>query len=105
MLVSASYDNTIKVWTEEDDDWYATETLNGHSSTVWSLAFTADGSQLASCSDDGTIIVWDRAARATPAADQNTTTSNTVTGAWKSRGTLAGHHTRCIYSVDWSKER
>lgn len=38
VLLTASYDNSIKVWTEEDDDWYCTETLSEHTSTVWQLA-------------------------------------------------------------------
>jgi WD40 repeat protein len=33
-LMSCSYDDTIKVWQEYDDDWYEAETLNGHESTV-----------------------------------------------------------------------
>jgi WD40 repeat protein len=104
MLISASYDNTIKIWTEEDDDWYATETLTGHTSTVWSIALNADGSQMASCSDDGSIRLWERSNTKASSADENTTTSTTVQGSWKLKGTFAGQHSRCIYTVDWSKD-
>ena len=38
-LVSCSYDDTIKFWEEDDDDWFCSETLVGHTSTVWSLSF------------------------------------------------------------------
>ncbi|OWZ04116.1 M96 mating-specific protein [Phytophthora megakarya] len=30
LLVSASYDDTIHTWAENDDDWYCKETLTGH---------------------------------------------------------------------------
>lgn len=48
MIYSASYDDTIKVWTceEEDgnDEWNCVQTLSGaHNSTVWDLAFNPEG--------------------------------------------------------------
>lgn len=117
MLVSASYDNSIKVWTEEDDDWYCTETLNGHTSTVWSLAFSPDGARMASCSDDKSILVWSRsattegqagaaaaAAAAPPSVDENTTPSKQGHGVWRVQGALLGAHSRCVYTVDWSRD-
>lgn len=30
----------------------------GHTSTVWELAFDAEGRRMVSCSDDGTLKVW-----------------------------------------------
>ena len=39
-------------------DWVCTETLKGHESTVWGLAFHPSGARFASCSDDKSIIVW-----------------------------------------------
>ena len=41
LLLSASYDDTIKIWKEDEDDWYNEHTLSAHSSTVWSIAFNA----------------------------------------------------------------
>ncbi|KAG7178210.1 cytosolic iron-sulfur protein assembly protein CIAO1-like [Homarus americanus] len=58
ILASASYDNSIKLYKEDVDDWAVFCTLNGHESTVWGLAFDASGHRLASCSDDGTVKIW-----------------------------------------------
>ena len=41
LLVSASYDDSLKVWAEDGDDWYCAQTLVAHSSTVWGLSFGA----------------------------------------------------------------
>ena len=58
LLASASYDNNICIYKEEDDDWECRATLQGHTSTVWSLSFDATGQRLASCSDDRTVKIW-----------------------------------------------
>ena len=34
VLVSASYDDTIRVWEADEDDWTSVQTLDSHSSTV-----------------------------------------------------------------------
>lgn len=42
VLASASYDDTVRLWTADDaagDDWSCMQTLSGHASTVWDLAF------------------------------------------------------------------
>ncbi|CEM32669.1 unnamed protein product [Vitrella brassicaformis CCMP3155] len=59
-LLSASYDDTIKMWGKVTDDWGLLHTLRGHTSTVWGIAFNHDGSHFASCSDDRTVRIWTR---------------------------------------------
>lgn len=58
LLASASYDNNICIYKEEDDDWECRATLKGHTSTVWSLCFDTEGKRMASCSDDRTVKIW-----------------------------------------------
>ena len=82
-MASCSYDDTIKIWQEDDYDWECRQTLEGHTSTVWSIAFNADGSRLCSCSDDRTIILW------TLGDDE----------MYHKSCTLSGYHTRTIYAI------
>eukprot|EP01117_Protostelium_nocturnum_P010724 TRINITY_DN3861_c0_g1_i1.p1 TRINITY_DN3861_c0_g1~~TRINITY_DN3861_c0_g1_i1.p1 ORF type:complete len:195 (+),score=65.03 TRINITY_DN3861_c0_g1_i1:1457-2041(+) len=89
VLFSASYDDTVKVWEDDDDDWYCSKTLTSHTSTVWDLAFDKTGDRMVTCSDDCNLIVWD--------------TENIKNGP-KKLCTITGFHTRTIFSVDWSEE-
>ena len=68
VLVSTSYDDTIKIWTEDPDgdDWSCSKTLSkedgGHESTVWCASFEPGGAhRVVTCSDDRTIAVWNAA--------------------------------------------
>lgn len=58
VLFSSSYDNTIKVAVQDDDDWSSCATLESHESTVWASDLNKDGTKLISCSDDKTLKVW-----------------------------------------------
>ena len=55
--VSASADNTLKVWDLETGR--ALRTLEGHSASVYGVAVTADGKRAVSASWDKTLKVWD----------------------------------------------
>jgi WD40 repeat protein len=59
IMVSGSYDNTIKLW--DLPTGKSVYTLVGHSSTVHSVAISADKKTIVSGSDDGTIKVWNTA--------------------------------------------
>ena len=74
VLVSVSYDNTVKVWEEDlnGDDWSCAQTITaaegGHESTVWSIAFQPGGERRAvTCSDDRTIATWNAKGEFCPA--------------------------------------
>jgi WD40 repeat protein len=46
MLASASYDDTIRMWRADDDDWACCNVLEGHESTVWGVDFDSSGERL-----------------------------------------------------------
>jgi WD40 repeat protein len=87
-LASSSYDDTIKIWREDDDDWVCVATLTGHSGTVWCSDFqkSVDSIRLVSGSDDGCVKIWKQ-------VDEEN---------WELEATLPAVHTRAVYSVSWS---
>jgi WD40 repeat protein/serine/threonine protein kinase len=54
--LALSADRTINVWDAATRRWLAC--LNGHISTLWSVAFSPDSKTLASGSVDGTVKLW-----------------------------------------------
>jgi WD40 repeat protein len=85
-LASASYDDTIRLWRDEDDDWYSFQTLKGHTSTVWSIDFDSTGKLLASVGDDLSLRIW---------KEQD--------GQYHQLVMYENLHERTIYGVSWSK--
>ncbi len=51
------YDKTIKIWDASTGSELMT--LYGHDASIWSVAFSPDGSQIVSGGSDNTIKVWD----------------------------------------------
>ncbi|NWI88569.1 CIAO1 protein, partial [Pitta sordida] len=97
LLASASYDDTVRLYREEEDDWVCCATLEGHDSTVWAVAFDRDGERLASVSDDRTLRIWRRFG---PGNREGVACSGTDP-TWKCVCTLSGYHSRTIYDVSW----
>ena len=89
ILASASYDDTLKLYAQSDEEWRCVSTLAGHASTVWCLAFSPDGSHLVSCSDDRSVILWRDA---------------TGESGFVHSATLKDVHERAIYSIDWGSD-
>ena len=98
VLASCSYDNRIKMYKEDpdDDDWTCFATLSSHDSTVWSMSFHKSGKRLASCGDDKTIKIWQEYPGSEGIKSQDPT--------WKCVCTISGHHSRCIYDIDWNHQ-
>lgn len=115
-LISASYDNTIRIWRDDvdTDDFICSQILGtadtnsndkvddtdqlvnqkndiiGHTSTVWCVAVNPNNSnQFISCSDDCTLILWSR---------------TDATSQFNQSIKLSNLHTRTIYSCDWNTD-
>jgi WD40 repeat protein len=60
MLVSVSYDDSIKIWrSTTSDDWELSETLRGHKGTVWDICFNPScRSEFVTVSADGSMKIW-----------------------------------------------
>jgi len=54
---SGAGDNTLKIWDAATGQ--ETLTLKGHTESVRSVAFSADGQRIVSGSEGGTVKVWD----------------------------------------------
>lgn len=81
-VVSASFDNSIKLWDGLTGTFLST--FRGHVAAVYQTAWSADNRLLVSCSKDTTLKVWDIKTR-------------------KLTTDLPGHSDE-VYSVDWSMD-
>jgi WD40 repeat protein/serine/threonine protein kinase len=54
-LISASADQTVKVWDAAEKE---RGTIRGHTDPVWSVSLSPDGKTLATASWDGTVKLW-----------------------------------------------
>ncbi|SCU77879.1 LANO_0A01508g1_1 [Lachancea nothofagi CBS 11611] len=79
-IVSASFDNSIKLWDGRNGNFVTT--FRGHVASVYQVAWSSDCRLLVSCSKDTTLKVWDIRTR-------------------KLSVDLPGHNDE-VYTVDWS---
>jgi WD40 repeat protein len=56
-IVSASYDNTVRIWDAESGE--TLRTLTGHEHSVNGCAWSPDGRHIVSASFDQTLRIWD----------------------------------------------
>lgn len=56
--MSCSYDNTIKIYESDDDDWVLNNTLENFSDTIWDIDFDNDASFMVAVCNDGSISIW-----------------------------------------------
>lgn len=97
ILVSCSYDDTVKFFSKEGEDWKCFDTLTSHSSTVWSADFSASGEYLSTCSDDKTVRIWKN--------HSHNKLPNVESQSWKCVSVIQGYHSRTIYDVSWCKSK
>mmetsp|Transcript_482 Transcript_482/g.717 ORF Transcript_482/g.717 Transcript_482/m.717 type:complete len:398 (+) Transcript_482:86-1279(+) len=57
ICISASYDNSIRVWAEDGGEWYCAKVLTD-SHTLWNLAVSPGSTRLISGSADGSIGIY-----------------------------------------------
>jgi WD40 repeat protein len=57
-LLSCGYDDTIRIWHYEDEDWHSIEqhVIKNHEGTVW--AVDSHNGIMVSVGDDTRILVW-----------------------------------------------
>jgi len=116
ILLSASYDDTIRCWAEDAGEWYCALTLSSqtttspnsstpsaavHSSTIWAIALAPGGVRMISGSADESLAVW----RCYTASEINATREaggggNSRDGTWKCVRKIPSAHKLSVYSVD-----
>nr|CDS28851.1 cytosolic iron sulfur protein assembly [Hymenolepis microstoma] len=89
ILGSTSYDNSIKLYKEQLDDWAVACKITGHESTVWKAEFSPNGDYLASVSEDRTIKLWEELPME-------------KSMRWICLRTLSGYHCGPIFDLSWS---
>ncbi|KAI9982524.1 hypothetical protein PInf_008489 [Phytophthora infestans] len=52
-----AWHSKVDPFVSNDDDWYYKETLTGHTATVWGVALSPHGTEMASVSDDTDVII------------------------------------------------
>eukprot|EP01134_Creolimax_fragrantissima_P002957 CFRG2957T1 len=100
IIGSASYDDTIKLYGDEEDDWEVFDTLKGHTSTVWCLDFDRNGERMVTSGDDKTIKIWQAYH---PGNMQGIETPDHSHPKYVCVATLENIHTRPIFHCGFSK--
>lgn len=113
ILVSASFDNQIKLYVQDDEDWHSFANLNEHESTVWAIDFNHNGTRLVSVSADETIKIWQPESSKLCQIETLLNTSlplpkgsdkiyAELSKKWHIVASLSGYHHGTIYDCSWS---
>jgi cytosolic iron-sulfur protein assembly protein CIAO1 len=114
IVVSASYDETIRIWAEDAGDWYQAACIQGvHTSTIWTLTIAPSGTRIISGSADGSLGIYKCYSAAEIQARSTSGITNDAKGAriarakaeWQCVGTLPEAHAGTVYSVDYASAR
>jgi WD40 repeat protein len=105
IVVSASYDDSIKIWAEDAGDWYCAMSIqDSHKDTVWSLTFAPGGGRLVSACADGTLAIF-KSYAPSERKERFPLLPDGTNGLWKCVGLLDGAHSSAIYSIDYAPAR
>ncbi|KAI1139766.1 WD domain-containing protein [Hypoxylon sp. FL0543] len=119
VLASSSYDNTVRIWREEEEqEWVCVAVLEGHEGTVWGVQWEPkpkDGKfpRIMTWSADRTIRIWTLKEEEEEDAPQHAwgslggipnTMRRSLKEEWECTAILPRKHTRDIYSATWSPE-
>jgi WD40 repeat protein len=109
VLFSCSYDDTIKVWLEDDDEFFCRHTLQGHTNTVWGLTLDTSHNQVnenycrfLSCSADLSLRLWEHQGDIIPSNTYENSDDEKNDDEWQILHTLSNAHKFPIYSCHWS---
>ncbi|RWA12918.1 hypothetical protein EKO27_g2188 [Xylaria grammica] len=119
VLASASYDDTVRIWREDEDgEWACVAVLEGHKGTVWGVQWepkpkTDRFPRLLTWSADRTVRIWtlkeeedepEGTARHTfgRLGGIPNTMRRSLKEEWNCTAILPTAHTRDIYSATWS---
>ncbi|KAJ6781075.1 hypothetical protein PWT90_03056 [Aphanocladium album] len=122
VLASASYDNTVRVWREDNDgEWVCVAVLEGHEQTVWGVQWESRPRagdrfpRLLSYSADATIRVWtlkeddegdeggEQGGRSALGGIPNTM-RRSLREEWMCSAVLPAAHHRDVYAAAWSAQ-
>ena len=104
LLISSSYDDTIKSYKCDlmEDDWFINQILKKHKSTVWNISFNPlNGKQFVSCSDDQSIVIWEKMKLAPDTNSDSEQLLNMDELAYKLKQSIDNIHDEAIYHSDW----
>ena len=90
ILLSCGYDDSIKIWKEDDEEFFCCQTLDDHADTVWGVSVekASGGRRMVSSCADGCLKLWE----CDGAHGQ---------GEWRCKHTLDKLHRFPAYSVHW----